>query len=45
MSGGIDDMVDKFNRDHPQYRVRATGFEHETFKVMLRAGDSPAPGI
>lgn len=37
LSGGIDQMVDTFNRDHPSYRVRATGFEHETFKVSIRA--------
>ncbi len=45
MSGGIDAMVEKFNRDQPEYRVRATGFEHETFKVsikaMLRGGRPP----
>ncbi|MGL1861251.1 MAG: extracellular solute-binding protein [Pseudodesulfovibrio sp.] len=45
MSGGIDEMVEAFNEANPQYKVRATGFEHESFKVginvMLSSGSTP----
>ncbi len=45
MSGGIDGMIDSFNRSNPKYRVRATGFDHESFKVgingMLASGTPP----
>jgi multiple sugar transport system substrate-binding protein len=37
MSGGIDDMVASFNKEHPRYNLRAFGFEHESFKVGIRA--------
>lgn len=45
MSGGINEMVEEFNRLHPETVVKAAGFEHETFKksidVMLEAGNPP----
>ena len=45
MRGGIDDMVAAFNKEHPQYDLRASGFEHESFKVgirvMLESGNPP----
>ncbi len=45
LSGGIEEMVAAFNQTHPQYHVKAAGFEHETFKtsigVMLAAGNPP----
>lgn len=45
LSGGIDEMTQAFNRTNPQYKVRATGFEHESFKVginvMLASGSPP----
>ncbi len=38
-------MVTVFNNKHPEYQVRATGFEHESFKigikVMLAGGNPP----
>lgn len=45
LSGGINEMVDLFGERNPEFRVRATGFEHESFKigikVMLRSGNPP----
>ncbi len=45
LKGGIDDLVTVYNQEHPAYRVRATGFEHESFKigirVMLDSGNPP----
>lgn len=45
LSGGINEMTQAFNKAHPQSRVRATGFEHESFKVgiqvMLSSGNPP----
>lgn len=45
MSGGINEMVTGFNRIHPEMAVKASGFEHETFKagirVMLETGNPP----
>ncbi|GAK49862.1 extracellular solute-binding protein, family 1 [Candidatus Moduliflexus flocculans] len=45
LSGGINDMVSAFSAIHPEYTVRATGFEHESFKisikVMLAGGNPP----
>lgn len=45
MSGGINEMVNAFNKKNPGYDVRASGFEHETFKtsikVMLEVGNPP----
>ena len=45
LSGGIDEMVEVYNRDHPLTHVRAKGFEHEAFKtgikVMLAGGNPP----
>jgi len=37
LSGGIDQMAGAFNQEHPQYRLRATGFEHESFKAAIKA--------
>mgnify|MGYP001316342246 CR=1 FL=1 len=45
MSGGIDDMVASFAKERPDIEVKATGFEHESFKVgikvMLASGNPP----
>lgn len=45
MSGGINEMVNTFNKKNPGYEVKAAGFEHETFKpsikVMLEVGNPP----
>ncbi len=45
LSGGIDEMAKAYNRVDPPYRVRATGFEHESFKQsilsMLAGGNPP----
>ncbi len=45
LSGGINEMVTVFNNKHPEFQVRATGFEHESFKigikVMLAGGNPP----
>ena len=44
MSGGIDEMTDAYNEARPEYQVKATGFEHESFKVSINAmlaGGSP----
>lgn len=45
LSGGINEMVTVFNNKYPEFRVRATGFEHESFKigikVMLAGGNPP----
>lgn len=35
-SGGIDAMMDTFSRANPAYRVKAQGFEHESYKVGIR---------
>jgi multiple sugar transport system substrate-binding protein/raffinose/stachyose/melibiose transport system substrate-binding protein len=43
--GGINEMVTVFNEKNPKFNVRATGFEHESFKigikVMLAGGNPP----
>ena len=45
LSGGIDGMTAAYNRASPPYRVRATPFEHESFKQsiisMLESGSPP----
>lgn len=45
MSGGIDAAAAAFNRSQDRFRLRATGFEHESFKigikVMLESGNPP----
>lgn len=45
MNGGIDSMISKFNNSKPGYKIRATGFDHESFKismkVMLSSGNPP----
>lgn len=45
MSGGINEMVDSFNKKNPNYSIKAAGFDHETFKpsikVMLEVGNPP----
>ncbi|MBF0287779.1 MAG: extracellular solute-binding protein [SAR324 cluster bacterium] len=44
LQGGIDDMVRTFNQRNPQYPIKATGFEHESFKVSIKvmlAGGNP----
>jgi len=37
MRGGIDDIAASLNAQHPQYMLKAIGFEHESFKVGIRA--------
>ncbi len=45
LSGGINEMVTVFNNKYPKFHVKATGFEHESFKigikVMLAGGNPP----
>jgi len=45
LSGGIDEMAEAYNRSHPDAPVRATGFEHESFKQsilsMIEGGGTP----
>lgn len=45
LGGGINEMVDIFNQKNPTIPVKATGFEHESFKisikVMLDGGNPP----
>ena len=45
LSGGIDEMTEAYNRASPPFRVRATPFEHESFKQsifsMLEGGSPP----
>jgi multiple sugar transport system substrate-binding protein/raffinose/stachyose/melibiose transport system substrate-binding protein len=45
LSGGISEMVTVYNKKYPKFNVRATGFEHESFKigikVMLAGGNPP----
>lgn len=45
MGGGIEDMVSVFNQNNPGYKVKQTGFDHESFKVsmrvMLKGGNPP----
>lgn len=44
MSGGVNEMTAAYNRTTPTTRVKATGFEHESFKVGIKvmlAGGSP----
>jgi len=43
LSGGINEMAEAYNQAHPTARVRATGFEHESFKqgiLSMLAGNS-----
>lgn len=45
MSGGINEMMQAYNKLHGKTPVRSTGFEHESFKVgikvMLDSGHPP----
>lgn len=45
MSGGIDSMISKFNNIESEYKIRSSGFDHESFKisvkVMLSSGNPP----
>lgn len=45
LSGGIDSMIIKFNDINPTCKIRATGFDHESYKismkVMLSSGNPP----
>ncbi len=45
MSGGIDAAAAAYNQSQDRFRLRATGFEHESFKigikVMLESGNPP----
>ncbi|MBC15806.1 MAG: ABC transporter substrate-binding protein [Desulfovibrio sp.] len=45
LSGGINEMMQAYNKLHDKAPVRATGFEHESFKVginvMLDSGHPP----
>jgi multiple sugar transport system substrate-binding protein/raffinose/stachyose/melibiose transport system substrate-binding protein len=45
MSGGIDAAAAAFNTSQNRFRLRASGFEHESFKigikVMLESGNPP----
>lgn len=36
LSGGIEEMATAFNMGNPDVRLKATGFEHESFKVGIR---------
>jgi multiple sugar transport system substrate-binding protein len=45
LSGGMDDLVETFNEDNPQYNLTHTPVDHEAFKtsimVMLSGGNPP----
>lgn len=45
MGGGINQMMRTFNSFNPGYEIKATGFDHESFKismkVMLAGGNPP----
>lgn len=44
INGGIDSMINKFNSLEPGYKIKATGFDHESFKVSMKvmlAGGNP----
>lgn len=45
INGGIDSMINKFNSLEPGFKIKATGFDHESFKVsmkvMLSGGNPP----
>lgn len=45
LSGGMDDLVDTFNKDNPEYVMTHTPVDHEAFKtsilVMLSGGNPP----
>ena len=45
LAGGIDDLVNTFNADNPQYSLTHTPVDHEAFKtsirVMLSGGNPP----
>lgn len=44
LNGGIDETAEAFNRGNPEFTVRATGFDHEAFKVSINvmlAGGTP----
>lgn len=45
LSGGMDDLVDTFNEENPEYRLTHTPVDHEAFKtsilVMLSGGNPP----
>ncbi|QJB55414.1 extracellular solute-binding protein [Pseudodesulfovibrio sp. zrk46] len=44
LGGGVDEMVQAYNRASPDYKVHASAFDHESFKVSIKAmlaSDSP----
>jgi ABC-type glycerol-3-phosphate transport system substrate-binding protein len=44
MDGGVDSMVHSFNAQKTGFKIKATGFDHESFKISLRvmlAGGNP----
>ncbi len=45
LAGGVREMTGAYNAAHPDHAIRATGFEHESYKigiqVMLSAGNPP----
>jgi multiple sugar transport system substrate-binding protein len=45
LSGGMDDLVETFNEENPEYDLAHTAVEHEAFKtsimVMLSGGNPP----
>lgn len=47
LSGGINEMAEAYNRAHPSARVRATGFEHESFKqgILSMLAGKGAPDL
>jgi len=36
LSGGIDDMLKIFNKNHSHYNLKATPLDHESFKTSIR---------
>ena len=36
LSGGLDDMARVFNRQHPQYEIKAVSLDHEAFKSSIQ---------
>ena len=36
LAGGIDELVNTFNAENPQYNLRHTSVDHEAFKTSIR---------
>ncbi len=44
INGGIDSMVSEFNQQETDFEIKATGYDHESFKISMKvmmAGGNP----